>query len=295
MNNKRFVGVYTATAITLNDDHSINYDRFAEHCAWQAAEGASGVVPNGSLGEYEAFSDQERAQVVVAAVEATSGTAEVIAGVSGKSAAEAVRWTEQAAEAGCTGVMCLPPTSHAPTVNEMLAHFEAVAAVGIPVVAYNNPFSTRIDLVPELAARLGEIDGIVAIKEFSGDIRRVAHIKELAPDLQVMAGSDDVLVEEVFMGATGWIAGFSNAFPSQSVHLFNLCMAGDWEPAKDLYREMLPIMRWDADPRFVQAIKLALVEAGRYGGPVRLPRLPLSAEDEKTVIEETRRALKAAI
>ncbi len=291
--NRHFPGVYAATTLAFNDDLSIAYDRVTEHCAWQAEQGVDGIVPNGSLGEYEALTDAERARVVEATVQGVDGRADVVPGVSGKSAAEAVRWTHQAADLGCAGVMCLPPTSHAPTHDEVLAHFREVASVGIPVIAYNNPFSTRVDLVPELLARIAEIDGIVAVKEFSGDIRRIAHIRELAPHLQIIAGADDIVVEGALMGATGWIAGFVNAFPSQSVRLWGLTQNQDWDAARTLYREMLPILRWDADPRFVQAIKLAQEEAGRYGGPVRLPRLPLSADDEKSVREAARKGMEA--
>jgi 4-hydroxy-tetrahydrodipicolinate synthase len=95
------------------------------------------------------------------------------------------------------------------------------------------------------------------------------------------------------MGATGWIAGFVNAFPSQSVRLFDLASKGQWNDALPLYRAMLPALRWDAMPEFVQAIKLGQEEAGRYGGPVRLPRLPLSAADEARARRDVRAALAA--
>jgi 1-pyrroline-4-hydroxy-2-carboxylate deaminase len=227
------------------------------------------------------------------AVEA-AGDADVIPGVAGKGADEARRWTEHAAELGCPAVMALPPTSHAPTDAEVVAHYRAVAAVGLPVIAYNNPFSTRVDLVPELLARLaGEVPGVVAVKEFSQDGRRVARVRELAPRLAVLCGCDDLLVESMLLGAVGWIAGFVNAVPAQSVALHRLCRQRRWDAAADLYRAMLPILRWDADPRFVQAIKLGQEEAGRYGGPVRLPRLPLDPDDATRVRAAARAALAA--
>jgi 4-hydroxy-tetrahydrodipicolinate synthase len=187
--------------------------------------------------------------------------------------------------------MCLPPTSHAPTDDEVVAHFAAVAEVGMPVIAYNNPFSTRVDLTPPLLARLAEIEGVVAVKEFSQDVRRIAQIMEVAPSLEVLVGCDDLLAEGMLMGATGWIAGFVNALPAASVRLFELCRAGQWEEAVPLYRAMLPALRWDADPVFVQAIKIAQDEVGRYAGPVRLPRLPLGDADEASVRKTVHEAM----
>jgi dihydrodipicolinate synthase/N-acetylneuraminate lyase len=287
-------GVWTASACFFTDDGDLDLAAYAEHLRWQIADGIAGIVPNGSLGEYEALESDERLSVLRTAVE-TIGGDRVLAGVGGKGAAESRKWAQVAADLGCVGVMTLPPTSHAPTADEVVAHVAAVASVGLPVVVYNNPFSTRVDLTPPLLARIAdEIPGVVGVKEFSGDVRRVSQIVELAPRLQVICGCDDVAVESFVMGSTGWIAGFSNVFPAQSVALFDLVGAGKLSDAITLYRQMLPILRWDADPRFVQAIKIGLEESGRRGGPVRLPRLALSAVDEAAVREQTRLALGAS-
>jgi 1-pyrroline-4-hydroxy-2-carboxylate deaminase len=288
----RFPGVLAATTTPFTADGQLHAGRFAEHCTWLIDEGVHGLVPVGSCGEYEALSDAEREQAVSTAVLAARGRALVVPGVSGKSAAEAARWAEQARIAGADAVMCLPPTSHAPTDAEVLAHFAAVAEVGMPVIAYNNPFSTRVDLTPPLLGRLAEIEGVVAVKEFSQDVRRVARILEVAPSLEVVIGCDDLVAEGVLMGATGWIAGFVNALPAASVRLFELCRSGRWEEALPLYRAMLPALRWDADPAFVQAIKIAQDEVGRYAGPVRLPRLPLPDADEANVRKAVREAMR---
>jgi 4-hydroxy-tetrahydrodipicolinate synthase len=254
-----------------------------------AQEGVAGVIPNGSLGEYEALTEEERSAIVKAAMDSAGTLVDVVPGVSGKSGPEARRWAEHAANSGCRAVMCLPPTSHAPTADEVLAHFQEVARAGLPIIVYNNPYSTRVDLTPSLLARLAEIEQVVAVKEFSQDIRRVAAIREAAPRLEVICGCDDTFVEAMFMGATGWIAGFANAFPARSVELFDLCVAERWPEALEHYMAFLPLLRWDADPRFVQAIKLAQDEAGWYGGPVRLPRLALTASDADEVRSEVRR------
>jgi 4-hydroxy-tetrahydrodipicolinate synthase len=189
--------------------------------------------------------------------------------------------------------MALPPTAHKPTDDEVVAHFAEIARVGLPIIAYNNPFSTRVDLVPSLLARLAEIEQVQAVKEFSQDARRVAQIREQAPRLEVICGCDDVFVESMLLGATGWIAGLVNAFPAALVRLYELCAGGEYVTAAGQYRAMLPALRWDADPRFVQAIKLAQEEAGRYGGPVRLPRLPLPPAEAAAARADARAALAA--
>lgn len=290
----RFPGVYVASTTPFAADGSVDVDRFAEHCEWLADEGVAGVIPNGSLGEYETMTEPERIAVMRTALDTIGERTDVVPGVSGKSAVEARQWAERAAECGARAVMCLPPTSHAPTPAEVVAHFAEVARAGLPIIVYNNPYSTRIDLTPDVLASIaGEVELVVAVKEFSQDVRRVAHILEVAPRLEVLCGCDDTFVEAMLMGAVGWIAGFVNAFPAQSVRLHQLCAAGEWGKAVELYRQMLPILRYDAEPRFVQAIKVAQDEAGRYGGPVRLPRLALPAEVEADVRRAARLALEA--
>jgi 1-pyrroline-4-hydroxy-2-carboxylate deaminase len=286
-------GVWPAATVVFGDDLALDAGALGEHCAWLVERGCAGVVVNGSLGEYEVLSGEERRLVVETAV-AAIGPDRVVAGVGGKGADESLGWARQAAELGLPAVMALPPTSHAPTADEVLAHYARVAEAGVPIVAYNNPFSTRVDLVPSLLARVAaEVPAVRAVKEFSADVRRVLHLADLAPALQVVCGCDDVLLESALVGARGWIAGFANAFPEQSVRLLALAEAGDVAGALPLYREMLPILRWDADPRFVQAIKLGQEVAGRRGGPVRLPRLPLSDHDAAQVRADAERALAA--
>ena len=278
-----FPGVFVATSTPFSPDLTLDLDAYRDHCRWLAENGVAGLIPNGSLGEYQALSDEERASVVVAAVEAAAGRVSVVPGVGAPSGHAARRWTEQAADAGASGVMALPPTGYRASPAETVAHFAEIAAVGLPVMIYNNPFDTRIDLTPELIGRIAEIDGVVAVKEFSGDVRRVAEILDVTSELQVLCGSDDLALESFLMGATGWVAGFSNAFPAETVWLFQLAMADDFAAALPLYRSMLPALRWDARPKFVQAIKLAQELVGRYGGPSRLPRLPLDDAEAAAV------------
>ncbi|MFB7511622.1 dihydrodipicolinate synthase family protein, partial [Streptomyces broussonetiae] len=192
--NRPWRGVLVATALPLRDDLSVDHDRYAEHCAWLVANGCDGVVPNGSLGEYQVLTPEERARVVETAVAAVGG-ARVMPGVAAYGSAEARRWAEQAGAAGCASVMLLPPNAYRADDRSVLAHYAEVARSGLPVVAYNNPIDTKVDLVPELLARLHGEGHIHGVKEFSGDVRRAYRIAELAPDLDLLTGADDVLLE----------------------------------------------------------------------------------------------------
>lgn len=279
-------GVLVATALPLRTDLSIDFDAYAEHVQFLAEAGCHGVVPNGSLGEYQTLDRDERARVVATAMEVAAGQPgefSVVPGVAAYGALEARGWAEQAAEAGCPAVMLLPPTGYRADHEAVAAHFREVAKVGLPIVAYNNPFDTKVDLTPALLARLHREGLIFAVKEFSGDPRRLYEITELAPALEVIAGSDDVVVELVIAGACGWIAGVANALPAQCMMLWEAATRGEVDTAVSTYRRLHPLLRWDSKPEFVQAIKLAMDLTGRYGGPCRPPRAPLAEEQDAAV------------
>jgi 4-hydroxy-tetrahydrodipicolinate synthase len=283
-------GVLVATALPLREDLSVDYDAYADHCAWLIAEGCDGVVPNGSLGEYQTLTPGERSQVVRTAVDAI-GADRVIPGVAAYGSAEARRWAEDAADAGCPAVLLLPPNAYRADVPAVRAHYAEVARAGVPIVAYNNPIDTKVDLVPDLLADLHHDGHIVAVKEFSGDVRRAYQLAELAPGLDLLIGADDVLLELAVAGAKGWVAGYPNALPASTVKLYRAAVAGDLESALPLYRLLHPLLRWDSRTEFVQAIKLSMDLVGRYGGPCRAPRGPLTAEQEKAVRGATEQAV----
>ena len=292
-------GVIVATALPYREDPAapaglaVDHDRYAEHCRWLLDNGCHGVGPNGSLGEYSSLTDAERRRVVRTAVEAVDGDGTVVAGVHAPGSHQARHWAELAAEDGADALLCLPPTLYRANPGEIVAHYAAVASAGLPVMAYNNPIDTKVDLTPALLAEIARIDGIVAVKEFSGDVRRVLEIRERAPGLAVVAGADDVVVESLLMGATGWFAGFPNVFPAASAHLFELATTGRLAEARALYEPLVAAFRWDSRTEFVQAIKLGMDHVGRYGGPCRPPRGPLSAEHRAGVTADMSRAVAA--
>ena len=216
--------------------------------------------------------------MVTTAIEAAPKGFHVVPGVAAYGAREAREWAEHAAGAGASAVMLLPPTAYRANEDEVLAHYKEVAKVGIPIIAYNNPFDTKVDLTPSLVARIAnEVGEVVAIKEFSGDVRRVWQIHSQAPRIEVLVGADDVLLELATGGVSGWIAGFTNALPRESKIVYDLALAGDFTRARPLYAAMHDLFHWDSNKEFIQAIKATMEFEGRYGGPTRLPRLPLSA------------------
>jgi 1-pyrroline-4-hydroxy-2-carboxylate deaminase len=284
-------GVLVANPLPLTEELEVDFDRYADHVRWLAESGCDGITPNGSLGEYQTLTDVERARVVETAVAAAPVGFAVIPGVGAYGSRDAVRWAEQAARSGALAVMCLPPNSYRADEDGIIEHYRAVAAVGLPVVAYNNPIDTRVDLTSERLARLFGEGLIVAVKEFAGDPRRAYSLYELAPDLDLLIGSDDNLVELAVAGAKGWVSGFTSVFPVSCVELYKAATDLDMRKAIPLYRQLHPLLRWDSRPEFIQAIKYAMDLIGRYGGPCRPPRTPLSDQHRSAVRELTEKAI----
>jgi 4-hydroxy-tetrahydrodipicolinate synthase len=290
-------GVVVTLPTPFRADLTVDLGRLQEHVAWLAGHGCRGVAPCGPLGEYQSLSDAERADVVRATVAAAPPGCAVLPGAGGYGSREARRWAEQALAAGAHAVLVPPPDGYAARDTEVLAHFREVAAVGLPVIAYDDPAHARVDLTPELLARVAETDGVVAVQEVGGDVRRLHRIRDLIPHLDVLAGTDDVLLELVVCGARGWMAATANVLPEVSVRLYELCAAQDLATALPLYAGLHPVLGWGSAPGSVQAVKLGMDLAGRYGGPCRPPRGPLSATDEARLRGDLVRAVrgKAAV
>ncbi|MDR6224918.1 dihydrodipicolinate synthase family protein [Desmospora profundinema] len=286
----RFEGIYVAIVTPFKENDELDEKRLYELSQWLIEEGVQGLVPAGSLGEYATLTTEERKKVVDIVTEAAKGKAPVVVGTGAPSTQQAVEWARYAKQAGAEGVMALPPIHYSPLENEIIAHYEALNSVGLPIIAYNNPRDYKADLTPDLLTALSRLDHVVAVKEFSGDIRRVHEILDQT-NLEVLIGVDDLAMEGPLAGATGWIAGVPNALPQPCSKLFQLAREGKVAEAMVLYRDLLPLFHYDADPQLVQSIKYMMELAGQPVGPTRPPRLPLTEEHYAKVKAAFKRAV----
>jgi 1-pyrroline-4-hydroxy-2-carboxylate deaminase len=278
-----FRSVIPALLTPFQDDLSLAPERLAANARAVVERGIGDVVVCGTMGEAGALSDDERRVVIETAI--ASG-ARVTVGISSPDGSSAASRAETAAALGATGVMCLPPTAYVADERELDAHFAAVtSATDLPVMLYNNPEAARQDLLPETIVRLAERhERIVAVKECSGDARRIAHLIELAGDrLEVLVGGDDWALEGYAAGALGWVSGVANVAPELCVELESLVAEGDLDAARACNTRLLPLARLDMTPKLVQYFKAALDLTNSHGGPTRPPRLPLTEDEQETV------------
>jgi 4-hydroxy-tetrahydrodipicolinate synthase len=285
-------GVMPAITTPFNEDLSIDHAFVAKHCNWLVDNGCTGIVTPGSLGESATLTIDEKRALWATVVDAVGKRVPVVAAIASLSTVEAVELSKRAADLGCSGLMVLPPYVYKGDWREMKAYVEAIfRATNLSCMLYNNPVAYGTDFLPEQIKELAaEHANFEAVKESSTDVRRVTWIQELISDrLAIFVGVDDAIVEAIAVGAVGWIAGLVNAFPKESVDLFNYAMNGEREKALKLYHWFLPLLRMDTVPKFVQLIKLAQQEVGMGNARVRPPRLEVSGaelEEAKSVIRE---------
>ncbi|NUO76343.1 MAG: dihydrodipicolinate synthase family protein [Lysobacter sp.] len=275
-------GVVPAITTPFKADGTVDHAFLADHARQLIAAGCTGIVPLGSLGEGATLSFDEKLEIVATLVEALGDSAPVIPGIAALSTDEAVRLAQAAQRLGARGLMALPPYVYSTDWQEMGAHMRAILeATDLPVLLYNNPVAYKTDFVPERIAELAAAyPNLQAVKESSCDIRRFAAIKALLGDrLELMVGMDDAIVEGVSMGAVGWIAGVVNAFPAESVRVFEQARDGGAPAAMELYAWLLPLLRMDTVPKFVQLIKLMQQRVAMGDERVRAPRLTVEGEE----------------
>jgi 4-hydroxy-tetrahydrodipicolinate synthase len=283
----RFPGIIPAVTTPFEPSGEIDFAGLERNLAALLDAGVHGLVATGTMGEAGSLSASERRSVVETVVRAADGRVPVIAGVSAGTPAAAIALAADAADAGAGALMLLPPLGYRGDEREIEAYYRAVAeAGGLPVMAYNNPEASGTDLAPELIAHLYEaIDAVVAIKECSGDARRIPALLNAAPGLEVLVGGDDWALEGFCAGATGWVTGVADVAPRDCVELWELCRTGDLEPAREVYRRLLPLSRFDMTPKLVQYFKAAMDEVGLAGGPCRPPRLPLTPDEHAALLD----------
>jgi 4-hydroxy-tetrahydrodipicolinate synthase len=271
-----------AMTTAFNSDMSVDHTFVARHAQWLIENGCKGIICLGSLGESSTLRFDEKIAILKTVVAALGGEAPVIAAVSALSTAEAVELAIAARTVGCAGLMILPPYVYKGDWRENKAHVAAILnATSLPGMLYNNPVAYGVDYLPvQIAELANEFPNLAAVKESSTDVRRVTAIRALTGNrLSLCVGVDDAIVEGIAAGAVGWVAGLVNAFPRESVDLFNLARAGKTQQAFELCRWFLPLLRMDTVPKFIQLIKQVQQEAGIGSASVRAPRLEVVSEE----------------
>ena len=289
----KWAGVISAMTTAFKPDYSVDLAFVARHAQWQIENGCHGIVAPGSLGESATLSFDEKVAILKTLVGALDGKP-VVAGIASLSTAEAVNLAQAAAQAGCAGLLVLPPYVYASDWREMKAHVQAViGATGLSCMLYNNPPAYKTDfLPPQIAELAAEHANLHAVKESSGDVRRVTALKALCGDrLALFVGLDDVVVEGARAGAVGWIGGVTNALPRECMDLYHCALKGETARADALYSWLLPLLRMDCHVKFVQYIKLIQKEVGMGDERVRGPRLPLAGAERVAALKAIKSVL----
>lgn len=281
-----FPGIIPAVVVPFDEDDSIDVAALRANVQHLLDGGVHGLIVNGTMGESGALSNEERELVLETVLAVADGRVPVTAGVSAASTPASCAYAEQARAGGAHGVMCLPPLLYPGTIEEIVAHYAAVSsAAGLPLMLYNNPPASGSDLTPEtIAAVAAAVPGVVAVKECSGDARRIAALLG-ATELEILVGGDDWALEGFAAGASGWVSGVANVVPAECVQLAELVEEGRLAEARELYQRLLPLARLDMTPWLVQYFKGALDAVGLTGGPTRPPRGQLNDSQRATLRE----------
>lgn len=279
-------GVFPAIPTQLREDLSLDIDATMRHLDYLIETGVHGMVMLGTIGENTSLSATEKSQLLRAAVDTTAGRVPLLTGVAEFTTADACRYAAHAADLGVDGLMVLPAMVYRADHAEAVAHYRSVAAASpLPILCYNNPIGYRVDLTPRAFAELADEPTIVAIKEASGDPRRLTDLINTVGDRYTLfAGLDDLMLESVMLGATGTVFGLVCAFPHESLRMWDLAVQGSWEEARALYRWFMPLLHLDDHPKLVQYMKLIVQECGLGSERVRPPRLPLTGEERAHVL-----------
>jgi len=274
-------GTYTVLVTPFTADGSaVDIASLERLVNWQIERGIHGLIPLGSTGEFLSLTPSERTQVIETCIRAAAGRVPVLIGTGAEWTREAVALAREAERLGADGVMVIPPYYSSPTEDELFEHYRRIGeSIALPVMLYNNPATANVDLTPGIVARLSRIDNVRYIKESTLDVTRVRDIIELCGErMTVFAGI--LGYESFWLGAQGWVAVCSNLLPHESARLFELAVIrGDRDAALDLYKKILPIVRWVGGSRYVAASKAGLGLMGLPVGEPRAPRLPLPRAD----------------
>jgi 4-hydroxy-tetrahydrodipicolinate synthase len=285
-----WTGVYPAVPTQFKEDLSLDIDAIKNHIEMLLDNGIHGMVMLGTIGENTSLALDEKMEVLRAAVEVAGGKVPVLSGTAECTTQGACNTVKAAAEAGVDGIMLLPALVYRSDPRETIAHYRTVAnSTHLPIMCYNCPAAYHVDITPEMFQQMMDIDNIVCIKESSGNIGRVTELfNALGDRFLIFAGLDDVALENIMLGCTGWVSGLVDAFPRENRLLWDAATSGDYETAREIYRWYMPMLRFDSHPKLVQYIKLTVQELGLGSERTRPPRLALVGDERERVLEIVR-------
>jgi len=285
MAHKELRGVFTVMVTPMTGDYKIDEKGLRANIDWQIGKGIAGLCVTGSTGEFVSLTREERNRVAKIAVEHAAGRVPVVVGTAAATTPEAIEYTQYAESIGADAAMIVIPYYSLPAPNEVIEYFRMIGeAVNIPIMAYNNPGCTGVDVLPETLSQVGKIKNVGYLKDASGEIRRVRDIQRLTDNkLKVFNGCEELAFEAFVLGAVGWICVAGNVIPGECQMLFDLVQAGKISEAKKLYDRILPFLTHIESGKLVQVTKAAVAKIGCAAGPARYPRLPLLPEEDKTL------------
>lgn len=291
--NASWEGVFPAATTQFHPDQSLNLPATMTHIDRMIDAGIHGLIMLGTVGENCSLESAEKLEVLKATVEHVAGRIPVLSGVAECTTARACKYAADAQRIGLDGLMVLPAMVYKSDPRETIAHYRAVAkATDLPIMVYNNPVSYGVDITPEMFVELADEPRLVAIKESSENVRRITDLKNACRDRYILfCGVDDLVLESLLLGATGWVSGLVNAFPAENRLLWDLAKDGRWEEAREVYRWYTPLLHLDTHVKLVQYIKLAQQECGLGSEMVRAPRLPLEGEERERILAIIRRSI----
>lgn len=290
----RWKGVMPAMTTCFDENLRVDHAFMTKHAERMIDSGCTGLIMLGSLGEAATLTSDEKAAILRNMVASVGANVPVTAAISALSTTEAVSLAKSAADAGCSALMILPPYVYKGDWREMKTYAgKVLRATSLSCILYNNPVAYGTDFIPEQIAELAqEYENLDAVKESSTDVRRVTALRSLTERLQIFVGVDDAIVEGIYAGAVGWVAGLVNAFPVESVALFNYASTGKTTEALALYQWFLPLLRMDTVPKFIQLIKFVQQEVGMGNARVRGPRLELAGSELEAARKQVQHALR---
>ena len=278
-------GVFPAVTTKFHADGSLDMNLFFKNLDSQLSAGVHGIILGGTLGESSVLSQEEKITLTRETVNYVNGRVPVILNIAEGATQDALFWAKKAEELGASGLMILPPMRYGADAREVVAYFKAVAnSTKLPMMIYNNPVDYKTLVTLDMFAELADCPNIQAIKESTRDISNVTRMFNRFGDrFQILCGVDTLALEELLMGAVGWVAGLVCAFPKETVVIYNLVQEGKIEEARKIYRWFLPLLELDIHPKLVQYIKLAEQHCGIGSEHVRAPRLTLIGEERARI------------